>query len=257
VNPLLTIVRKELLEMRRTRRFLLRFFLAPSFILLYSFTALGNLPHRAHGDGTPLISSRASPSEDIAAAEWFGRSRVFLLLMLPMLFSAALVMQTMVVEKTAKTLEPLLVTPIKTHDLVLGKILAALVFPLLAGYLYLGIYVGVAWLIDKHSDLLRFMFSPRPLIEAFLVMPVSAFANASLAMIVAVRSRDPKTGSLLSSLLTLPGIVLYGTQIALLEVLNQYILLFCVGAVLILAGAGVFFATEAFQREKVFERWDS
>jgi ABC-type Na+ efflux pump permease subunit len=256
VNPLLTIVRKELLEMRRTRRFLLRFFIAPSFVLLYSFTALGNLPHRSHGEVGALTASRLS-SEDIEAAEWFGRSKVFLLLMLPMLFSAALVTQTMVVEKTAKTLEPLLVTPVKTYDLVLGKILAALVFPLLAGYLYLAIYVGVVCLMDRHSEMLRFMFSPRPLIEAFLVMPVSAFANASLAMIVAVRSRDPKTGSLLSSLLTLPGIVLYGTQIALLDFLNQYILLVCVGAVLLLAGAGIFFATEAFQREKVFERWDS
>jgi ABC-2 type transport system permease protein len=256
VNPLLTIVRKELLEMRRTRRFLLRFFIAPSFVLLYSFTALGNLPHRSHGEVGALTASRLS-SEDIEAAEWFGRSKIFLLLMLPMLFSAALVMQTMVVEKTAKTLEPLLVTPVKTYDLVLGKILAALVFPLLAGYLYLAIYAGVVCLMDRHSEMLRFMFSPRPLIEAFLVMPVSAFANASLAMIVAVRSRDPKTGSLLSSLLTLPGIVLYGTQIALLDFLNQYILLVCVGAVLLLAGAGIFFATEAFQREKVFERWDS
>jgi ABC-2 type transport system permease protein len=256
VNPLLTIVRKELLEMRRTRRFLLRFFIAPSFVLLYSFTALGNLPHRSHGEVGALTASRLS-SEDIEAAEWFGRSKIFLLLMLPMLFSAALVMQTMVVEKTAKTLEPLLVTPVKTYDLVLGKILAALVFPLLAGYLYLAIYAGVVCLMDRHSEMLRFMFSPRPLIEAFLVMPVSAFANASLAMIVAVRSRDPKTGSLLSTLLTLPGIVLYGTQIALLDFLNQYILLVCVGAVLLLAGAGIFFATEAFQREKVFERWDS
>ena len=256
MNPLLTIVRKELLEMRRTRRFLLRFFIAPSFVLLYSFTALGNLPHRSHGEVGALTASRLS-SEDIEAAEWFGRSKIFLLLMLPMLFSAALVMQTMVVEKTAKTLEPLLVTPVKTYDLVLGKILAALVFPLLAGYLYLAIYAGVVCLMDRHSEMLRFMFSPRPLIEAFLVMPVSAFANASLAMIVAVRSRDPKTGSLLSSLLTLPGIVLYGTQIALLDFLNQYILLVCVGAVLLLAGAGIFFATEAFQREKVFERWDS
>ena len=256
MNPLLTIVRKELLEMRRTRRFLLRFFIAPSFVLLYSFTALGNLPHRSHGEVGALTASRLS-SEDIEAAEWFGRSKIFLLLMLPMLFSAALVMQTMVVEKTAKTLEPLLVTPVKTYHLVLGKILAALVFPLLAGYLYLAIYAGVVCLMDRHSEMLRFMFSPRPLIEAFLVMPVSAFANASLAMIVAVRSRDPKTGSLLSSLLTLPGIVLYGTQIALLDFLNQYILLVCVGAVLLLAGAGIFFATEAFQREKVFERWDS
>ncbi len=201
--------------MRRTRRFLLRFFIAPSFVLLYSFTALGNLPHRSHGEVGALTASPLS-SEDIEAAEWFSKSKIFLLLMLPMLFSAALVMQTMVVEKTAKTLEPLLVTPIKTYDLVLGKILAALVFPLLAGYLYLAIYVGVVF-----------------------------------------RSRDPKTGSLLSSLLTLPGIVLYGTQIALLDFLNQYILLVCVGGVLLLAGAGVFFATEAFQRERVFERWDS
>jgi ABC-type Na+ efflux pump permease subunit len=256
MSPLFTIVRKELLEMRRTRRFLLRFFVAPSFILLYSFTALGNVPHRSRGDATTLAGPHVS-SEEIEAAEWFSRSKVFLLMMLPMLFSAALVMQTMVVEKTAKTLEPLLVTPVKTHDLVLGKILAALIFPLLAGYLYLAVYVGVACFLDKHSDMLRFLFSPRPLIQAFLVMPVSAFANASLAMIIAVRSRDPKTGGLLSSLLTLPGIVLYGMQVALLEFLNQYILLVGVGAVLVLAGACVFFATEAFQREKVFERWDS
>jgi ABC-type Na+ efflux pump permease subunit len=254
MNPLLIIVGKELLEMRKTRRFLLRFFVAPSFILLYSFTALGNIPHRSEDDFRAM--SRQS-SQDIVAVAWFSRSKAFLLLMLPMLFSASLVMQTMVVEKTAKTLEPLLVTPVKTHDLVLGKILAALVFPLIAGYLYLAIYMSVVCLVDKHSELLLFMLSPRLLIEAFLVMPVSAFANASLAMIVAVRSSDPKTGGLLASLLTLPGIVIFGTQIALLEYLNQYILVFCVGAILVLAGAGVFFATEAFQREKVFERWDS
>jgi ABC-type Na+ efflux pump permease subunit len=254
VNPLLIIVGKELLEMRKTRRFLLRFFVAPSFILLYSFSALGNIPHHSEDDIRAL--SPAS-SQDIEAVVWFSRSKAFLLLMLPMLFSASLVMQTMVVEKTAKTLEPLLVTPVKTHDLVLGKILAALVFPLIAGYLYLAIYMSVVCLVDKHSELLRFMLSPRLLIEAFLVMPVSAFANASLAMIVAVRSNDPKTGGVLASLLTLPGIVLFGTQIALLEYINQYILVFCVGAILVLAGAGVFFATEAFHREKVFERWDS
>lgn len=256
MNPLLIIVRKELLEMRKTRRFLFRFFVAPCFILLYSFTALGNIPHRSQDD-IPALTAPPASSEDIEAAVWLSRSKAFLLLMLPMLFSATLVMQTMVVEKTAKTLEPLLVTPVKTHDLVLGKILAALVLPLIAGYLYLAIYLSVVFLVDKHSDLLRFMFSPRLLIEAFLVMPVSAFANASLAMIVAVRSQDPKTGGLLASLLTLPGIVIFGTQIALLEYLNQYILVVCVGAILVLAGAGVFFATEAFQREKVFERWDS
>ena len=256
MNPLLTIVRKELLEMRKTRRFLLRFFFAPSFILLYSFTALGTTSHRSHGDIAALPSSPEA-SADIEAAAWLGRSRAFLLLMLPMLFSAALVMQTMVVEKTAKTLEPLLVTPVKTHDLVLGKVLAALVFPVIAGYLYLAIYVGAASLIDKHSEMLRFMLSPRLLIEAFLVMPVSAFANASLAMIVAVRSRDPKTGGFLSSLLTLPGMVIFGTQIALLEYLNSYLLIALVGGILVLAGAGLFFSTEAFQREKVFERWDS
>jgi ABC-type Na+ efflux pump permease subunit len=256
MNPLLTIVRKELLEMRKTRRFLLRFFVAPSFILLYSFMSLGDLSHRSQGDMTSFTRS-AAVSEDVEAAEWLSRSRVFLLLMLPMLFSAALVTQTMVIEKSAKTLEPLLVTPVKTHDLVLGKILAALVFPLIAGYLYLALYVGVACLVTNQSDLLRFMLSPRLLVEALVVMPIAAFANASLAMIVAVRSRDPKTGGLLSSLLSLPGMVIFGTQIALLEYLNQYIVLVGVGAILILASAGVFFATEAFQREKVFERWDS
>jgi ABC-type Na+ efflux pump permease subunit len=256
MNPLLTIVRKELLEMRKTRRFLLRFFVAPSFILIYSLTSLGSLSNRSHSDVTSFARSPVA-SEDVEAAEWFSRSKTFLLLMLPMLYSAALVMQTMVIEKSAKTLEPLLVTPVKTHDLVLGKVLAALVFPLIAGYLYLAVYLLVACLVEKHSELLRFMLSPRLLVEAFLVMPVSAFANASLAMILAVRSRDPKTGGLLSSLLTLPGMVIFGIQIALLEYLNQYLLLVCVGAVLVLAGAGVFFATEAFQREKVFERWDS
>src|SRR5258708_40291707 len=103
--------------MRSTRRFLLRFFIAPSFVLLYSFTALGNLPHRSHGEVGALTASRLS-SKDIEAAEWLGRSKDFLLMMLPMLFSAALVTQTMALEKTDKTLEPLLLTPAKTYDLV-------------------------------------------------------------------------------------------------------------------------------------------
>jgi ABC-type Na+ efflux pump permease subunit len=256
MNPLLVIIRKELLEMRKTRRFLVRFFVAPSFILLYSLMSLGSLSNRPHQE----IASFTQPekvSEELRAVEWFSRSRAFLLLMLPMLYSAALVMQTMVIEKSAKTLEPLLVTPVKTHDLVLGKVLAALVFPIIAGYLYLAIYVLVGCLLDKHSEVLRFMLAPRLLVEAFLVMPVAAFANAALAMIVAVRSRDPKTGGLLSSLLTLPGMVLFGVQIALLEYLNHYILLVGVGGTLVLAGTAVFFATEAFQRQKVFERWDS
>jgi ABC-type Na+ efflux pump permease subunit len=256
MNALLTIFRKELLEMRKTRRFLLRFFVAPSFILLYSFTALGNSPYRDHRSIAPF-TSLAGSTQEAAAVEWFSKSKAFLLLMLPMLLSATLVVQTMVIEKSAKTLEPLLVTPVHTHDLVLGKILAALVFPLAAGYLYLGIYLAVAWLVADQRNLIQFMTSPRLLVEAFLVMPVSALANASLAMIIAVRSRDPKSVSLFASLLTLPGIVIFGVQIALLEYLNLYILLVGVGAIVILAGAGVFFATEAFQREKVFERWDS
>jgi ABC-type Na+ efflux pump permease subunit len=256
MSPLFTIIRKELLEMRKTRRFLVRFFVAPSFILLYSLMSLGSISNRPHQD-MAAITQPETVAQELRAVEWFSRSRAFLLLMLPMLYSAALVMQTMVIEKTAKTLEPLLVTPVKTYDLVLGKVLAALVFPLIAGYLYLAIYVLAGCLLDKHSEVLRFMLAPRLLVEAFLVMPVAAFANAALAMVVAVRSRDPKTGGLLSSLLTLPGMIIFGAQVALLEYLNQYILLVCVGGILVLAGAGVFFATEAFQREKVFERWDS
>src|SRR5439155_23586391 len=60
----------------------------------------------------------------------------------PVSISLVIALETFVGEKERRSLEPLLSTPLTNTELYIGKTLAAMIPPLLASYIGMGIYLG-------------------------------------------------------------------------------------------------------------------
>lgn len=125
----LVITRREIRDAFRDWRIII-----PIFLLTLGFPALMNFTARrlllfVTDYGAQVIATQLIP---------------FLLLVVgffPMSFSLVIALETFVGEKERKSLEPLLSTPLTNTQLYIGKMLAALVPPLLASFTGMGVYL--------------------------------------------------------------------------------------------------------------------
>ncbi len=132
LHPVWVITRREVRDQFRDWRIVFPIVLLTSFFpWLLNFTAeqLSGFMHRY---GAPLIGDRMVP---------------FLLMMVgffPITISLVIALESFVGEKERRSLEPLLGSPLEDWQLYLGKLLAALVAPLLAALLGTLVYlVGI------------------------------------------------------------------------------------------------------------------
>jgi uncharacterized membrane protein SpoIIM required for sporulation/ABC-type transport system involved in multi-copper enzyme maturation permease subunit len=129
MHLVLTLVNREIRDTLRDWRIV-----APIVILTLFFPALMSVVANLALNwvakyGDPIIGERLLP---------------FLLMVVgffPMSFSLVIALETFVGERERYSLEPLLATPLTDAQLYLGKILAALIPPLLAAYLGIAVYL--------------------------------------------------------------------------------------------------------------------
>ncbi len=125
----MVVARREIRDAFRDWRIIIPIlFLTLGFPALMNFTA-GRLLGFMEQYGAEIIATQLIP---------------FLLLVVgffPMSFSLIIALETFVGERERKSLEPLLSTPLTDTQLYMGKMTAALVPPLLASYLGMGVYM--------------------------------------------------------------------------------------------------------------------
>src|SRR6266516_942734 len=133
MNKILVILQKEWLEIRQQRVLMLGVLLPP---LLFTLIPLGII---YLSGSLASNSSLSSPSKSFPGPSFAGMTvaeqgqavlgsqfSIFYVL-LPVLITSIIASYSIVGEKTSRTLEPLLATPVRTWELLLGKCLAALI----------------------------------------------------------------------------------------------------------------------------------
>jgi ABC-2 type transport system permease protein len=157
-------------------------------------------------------------------------------------------------EKQARTLEPLLVTPLTTFELLAAKVLASLLPALALTAVCFGIYLAGAAVFAQpgvHSALL----GVRPLAIVFVLGPLSALAALQLAVCVSSRVNDARSAQQLGALVILPLAALLVAQlvgaVALTLPLIVFLALFLIG---INVGL-MLIAVALFDRESILTRW--
>jgi ABC-2 type transport system permease protein len=175
-------------------------------------------------------------------------------MMLPVVIPASIASYSIVGEKTARSLEPILATPITTFELLTGKAIAAATPAIVATWGAFAIYVvGVRLMV---SDLIfGYLVAPMWLIAIFVVGPLLTLMAVSTAIMVSSRVSDPRVAEQLSAVVILPLLMLIIGQSAGFILVDQRVIVIMGVVVAVVDAVLFYFSVKIFQREAILTRW--
>jgi len=178
----------------------------------------------------------------------------FYLLLIPVMIAVSFATFSIIEEKQERTLEPLLATPVKTWELLLGKALAGAIPSLLITWFCAGLFLaGIAWMGSAH--LLKFVLNAQWFISLFLLVPLFSLLAFMLGVIASSRVNDPKTAQNIAVIAIFPILAILGVQLIGFTVFTMT-KLFVLSIVMVIVNFFVLHvAIKLFQRESVVVRW--
>jgi ABC-2 type transport system permease protein len=262
MDKLWIIARKEWAEVFKNRfvlftvAFLPLILTALPLIILATMGGSPDIEGLAASDMPPRFAELCAGMTGAECGQYFLVSQFMLLFMLmPLAIPVTIASYSIVGEKTTRTLEPVLATPISTRALLGGKALAAVLPAILASWLGFGIFVVGVVVIAGSGGLLAGILNGLWLLAIFVVGPLLALAAVSVAVMVSSRANDPRVAEQLSMLVILPLLGLFFGQVTGLILVNQQLILWMAGGMLVLDAGLLVLATQIFQREAILTRW--
>lgn len=255
-----TIIFKEWSEVFKNRLVLFSVvFLPLMFIALPVITMLatGDMATAGGDMGEPLPGSDAL-CEGLQAAEcgevYFLNLYAFMFMILPVAIPVTIAAYSIVGEKTMRSLEPLLATPITTLELLSGKALSAIIPAVGATWLSFGLFVAIMY-FQVSPAAFGFLLDPMWLIAIVVVSPLLTLLAVSIAMMISSRVSDPRVAEQISMLIILPIVLGVISQSAGFVLIDRQFVLVVALVVLVLDAVLVYLGIQAFQRETILTRW--
>ncbi len=258
-DRVVAVLEREVEELRKNP-LLLASILGPPLVLVAAPVILGKLV--AGRPLPPELASaivaarpdwaRLSPAE-LTAAYGFQEFLLFFL-MLPAFIPLSIATFSIIGEKQSRTLEAVLVTPVRTVELLAGKAIAALVPGIAGGFAaYAAFLVLVTALYG--GSLANVVAAPDWLVAIFVLGPAIALLAVVLGILVSSRAGDPRTAQQIGSVIIVPlvgAVVAQASGHIVVGASGYAIAALVVGvAALGLLRVGV----RLFERESILTRW--
>lgn len=263
----LALLRKEVAELSRNRSALL-----PVVVVGFITTALPFFvaivgPHmtgRTLSGDRELLQTLSKVSGELpgvdrlspeGAMQAFIFSRFLVMtLLVPVTGAITFAGHSLVGEKIGRSLEPLLATPLTTAELLLAKVIGALL-PAVALMLFTtSIYLTGVWLFAE-PGVLRALLSAKTALMVLGLGPMTSGVALQVGVLVSARVNDPRTAQQFGALFILPLTGLFMAQMS-----GAFVLTTGMG-LLVLAGLAVvwflllLFGIALFEREAILTRW--
>ena len=177
-----------------------------------------------------------------------------MLVLIPVTSSMSLAAYSVVGEKQARTLEPLLVTPITTFELLGAKVLGAFLPSIALTAVSYIVYVLIT-VIFARPGVAGILLGARSIATVFVLGPLAALAALQMAVCVSSRVNDARTAQQIGVLviLPIPGL-LVGQLLGALTLSVPVIASIALGLLAINAGL-IWLAITLFDRETILTRW--
>lgn len=236
LRPALIITRREVRDQFRDWRIL-----APIIILTVFFPGLMNFTASqavtfVQRYGADLIADRLIP---------------FLLMVVgffPISISLVIALESFVGEKERRSIEPLLSSPLTDGQLYLGKLLAAMVPPLIGSYLGIAVYLlGVYWQVG-------WMAEPVLLVQILLLTLVQAMVMVSGAVVISTQTTSVRAANLLASFIIIPMALLIQGESVIMFWAQYEVLWWVIFAQFVIAGLLMRTGISHFNREELLGR---
>jgi ABC-2 type transport system permease protein len=178
----------------------------------------------------------------------------FFVLVIPAMVANVFATLSIVEEKMTRTLEPLLATPVRTWELLVGKILSGAIPALAVTWASTGIFVlltiSLGW-----GPLLRWVIDPSWYLSIFLLTPAVSILSFALGVIGSSRASDAKAAQNLAVLVVLPLFALIAVQVIGLVRFTPFLTLGLSVGITALDGLLLRLAVRLFARESILIRW--
>ncbi len=225
------IFRKELREYRRNRAVVVAMAIFPLIFLIQ-----------------PLVVVMLAPESSAAT---LGQMHLLLYMLgIPVLVPAAVAASAVASERQQGTLEPVLTTPIRREEFLLGKALAALVPSVAIAYAVYAVFIACAVLF-AHPAVASAILHVPDILAQILFTPLLAGWSIWVSIAISTRSSDVRVAQQLSLLGSLP-VVAVTSLIAFDVIPASLALALGLGAALLLADAlGWRIVSPMFDRERL------
>lgn len=225
------IFNKDLREFRRNRSLTLGMAIIP---LVFSVQ--------------PLITVFALSS---SASTTLQHEHVLLYMLgIPALVPSLVAAYSVVGERQQGTLEPLLTTPIRSDELLLGKALATFAPSIAVAYLVYGLFLASVELF-AHPGVASALIRVPDLLAQLVFTPLLAGCSIWIAIVISTRANDVRVAQQLATLASLPSVAL--TTLIALNVIKASLPTAVAAAVilLLLNRIGWRVASAVFDRERL------
>ena len=154
---------------------------------------------------TPMIEIfRLSPGVPAIVVQRLAGSTFLLLLVVPVVVPAAIAAYSVVGEREQGTLEPLLTTPLRREELLLGKAVAAFVPSVAISYLLFILVIVCAQLFASDPAVASALVQSSQLVGEFLFAPLLAGWSIWVGIGISTRASDVRVAQQLGTLSSLP-----------------------------------------------------
>lgn len=227
------VIRREVRDSFRDWRIIIPILILTIFFpALMNFTA-GRLLNFVEDYGAEIIATQLIP---------------FLMLVVgffPMSFSLIIALETFAGERERKSMEPLLATPLTDTQLYIGKMVSALMPPLIASYLGMAVYmVGLYFSVDWRP-------TSQLLIQTVMLSTVQGVIMVAGAVIVSSQTTSVRAANLLASFIIVPMALLIQAEAAALFWGNHVGIWWLILALTITAMVLIRMGIKTFNRESL------
>jgi ABC-type transport system involved in multi-copper enzyme maturation permease subunit len=228
------VIRKELTEFRRSRSIVSTMGFFPVMFLILPTVEILALKASA---SSALLDKRVS------------LSLVFLLL-IPVFLPATVAAYSVVGEREQGTLEPVLSTPVRREELLIGKAAAIFLPAIGLAYLVFGIFLAVVRFGANPVIAAAVWHAPLLLAEVVFIPLLAAWA-IWVGLAISARASDIRVAQQLGILASLPPLAL--TALMSFQVINPTLTLAASlgGALLVIDCAACFLVAKLFDRERL------
>ncbi|MBI5879576.1 MAG: ABC transporter permease subunit [Chloroflexi bacterium] len=258
------VIARELLEVRQNRTLLLTIFGPPLLLTILPLgimAFMGAVPERNNMRPEDIARYvEAFPElKSLGGLEVIQiiimRQFLLMYLILPLMVPTSIATASIIGEKEVRSLEPLLATPVRTEELLLGKSIAAVV-PAVAStwFAYAVFFIGARFV--SLSDLVfAQLLSPIWLLAIIVLAPLLALLSVNLSVIISSRVNDARVAQQLASMLVIPIVALSVGQTMGFVALNVVTFLVATVVVILVDLGAMYAGVMLFQREAILTRW--
>lgn len=254
-----TILRREWAETIRNRLLMSTILIPPMILTIAPLALAGAIDERALPSelARQVLAQRpewaAFSAPELAGAFAVQQFLVFFLLM-PAYIPLSIATFSIIGEKQARTLEPVLATPIRTVELLTGKAIAALVPGVLAGSVTYAAFVLLASVVYG-PNLFGVVTDPSWLVGVFVLGPAVGLSSVVAGVVVSSRVNDPRVAQQVGGIIIVPiiGVTLLQATGTVLVGAAGFLLLAAI--VLGVSLVGLRIGVALFDRERILTRW--